>query len=189
MGEVGDNEAGDTVGATVGDTVGATVGDTGGDAVGATVGVEEEFHIVNPMTGAVVPAAARMLGLDLADAEPELRPGVVETATNVHSGLKSLRRDLVERRQGLADAAAALGLAVVTAGTVPDAGNRRGTVFPNERYEWMAEEYRRLVDEQQVCACQVHVSVADRRQDHPPDQPVAPDAARDVCQFAVLPGR
>jgi carboxylate-amine ligase len=35
-------------------------------------------------------------------------------------------------------------------------------VYPKPRYQWMYEEYRQLVVEQQVCACQVHVSVPDR---------------------------
>src|SRR5205823_6698839 len=38
----------------------------------------------------------------------------------------------------------------------------RSRVFPDRRYEWLAAEYRQLVDEQQVCACQVHVRVDDR---------------------------
>jgi carboxylate-amine ligase len=59
-------------------------------------------------------------------------------------------------------AAERIGLAVVAAGTVPEAGSRATRVYPNDRYEWMAEEYRKLVDEQQVCACQVQVGVADR---------------------------
>ena len=130
--------------------------------VGATVGVEEEFHIVDPGTGDLVPAARRVLRRDVGEAEPELQRSMVETASAVHAGLAGLRRDLVVRRRDLAEAAAAVGLAVATVGTVPTSGTRRGRVFPNLRYEWMAAEYRQLVDEQQVCACQVHVAVADR---------------------------
>lgn len=132
------------------------------DDVGATIGVEEEFHIVDPTTGAVVPEAGRVLQAGDTEAEPELHRGIVETATSVHTGLDDLRRDLVARRRELAGAADRVGLAVVTSGTVPDAGNRIDRVFPKPRYEWMAEEYRQLVHEQQVCACQVHVGVADR---------------------------
>jgi carboxylate-amine ligase len=129
---------------------------------GDTIGVEEEFHIVDPQTGALVPAAGRLLRKNEADAEPELQRTLVETASDVHTDLESLRRDLLSRRRDLAAAAADIGLAVVTAGTVPDSGSRPGRVFPDSRYEWMAAEYRQLVDEQQVCACQVHVGVDDR---------------------------
>ena len=98
--------------------------------VGATLGVEEEFHLLQPATGDLVPAARRVL-----------------------------RRDLLDRRRELAEATADIGLAVASVGTVPGSGTHRGRVFPDPRYEWMAAEYRQLVDEQQVCACQVHVSV------------------------------
>jgi carboxylate-amine ligase len=130
--------------------------------VGATVGVEEEFHLVHPATGDLVPAARRVLRRDETDAEPELQRSVVETATGVHASLDDLRRDLLARRRDLAEAATNVGLAVASVGTVPASGIRKGRVFPHPRYEWMASEYRQLVDEQQVCACQVHVSVDDR---------------------------
>src|SRR5205814_8845534 len=73
-----------------------------------------------------------------------------------------LGRDLRARRRELAEAAARIGLVVATVGTVPASGTGRSRVFPDRRYEWMASEYRRLVDQQQVCACQVHVRVDDR---------------------------
>jgi carboxylate-amine ligase len=128
--------------------------------VGDTVGVEEEFHVVSAENGEPMAAARRLLrGVD---AEPEMQRSMVETASDVHTGLSALRADLVARRRSLADAAAPLGLAVVASGTVPSAGSHPTRVYPNERYEWMAQEYRQLVDEQQVCACQVQVGVPDR---------------------------
>ena len=137
-------------------------GATGVGQVGATLGVEEEFHLLDPDTGDLVPAARRVLLRDPTDAGPELQRSTVETASGVHTGLADLRRDLLARRRELADAAASLGLAVASVGTVPASGTRRSRVFPDRRYEWLAAEYRQLVDEQQVCACQVHVRVDDR---------------------------
>jgi carboxylate-amine ligase len=144
---------------TVVDSAGGLAGNR---EVGTTVGVEEEFHLVDPATGDLVPAARRVLGRDPTDAGPELQRSTVETATGVHACLEGLRRDLLERRRELAAAAASVGLAVASVGTVPASGTRRSRVFPDRRYEWMASEYRHLVDEQQVCACQVHVRVDDR---------------------------
>jgi carboxylate-amine ligase len=129
---------------------------------GPTLGVEEEFHLVHPTSGDLVAAARRLVRRDETDAVPELQRSVVETATGVHASLDDLRWDLLARRRELAEAAANIGLAVASVGTVPASGTRRGRVFPDPRYEWMASEYRQLVDEQQVCACQVHVSVDDR---------------------------
>ena len=130
--------------------------------IDVTLGVEEEFHLLDPDTGDVAPASRQVLRGDATDAGPELQRGMVETATGIHTDLARLRADLLTRRRELAAAAARVGLAVATVGSVPASGNRRGQVFPDARYEWMAKEYRQLVDEQQVCACQVHVGVADR---------------------------
>jgi carboxylate-amine ligase len=127
---------------------------------GETVGVEEEFHVIDADTGDLEPAARRVLRG--ADAEPELHRSMVETASGVHTGLSALRADLVDKRRSLVQASGRLGLAVVAAGTVPGSGSRPSRVYPDERYERMAQEYRQLVDEQQVAACQVQVGVPDK---------------------------
>jgi carboxylate-amine ligase len=139
-----------------------TVFDATGGQVGTTIGVEEEFHVLDPATGDLVPAARRLLRRNQSDAGPELQRSTVETATGIHLELAELRRDLLTRRRELAEAAASIGLAVASVGTVPASGSGGSRIFPDRRYEWMAAEYRHLVDEQQVCACQVHVRVDDR---------------------------
>jgi carboxylate-amine ligase len=151
--------------------------------VGATLGVEEEFHLVDPETGDLVAGARRLLAAEAAQAaqaaqaaepeqaagaaqpaEAELRLSMIETASAVCTGLDELRRDLAQRRKSLASAANRAGLALAGCGTVPDSGTGRGAIFPHPRYQWMAEHYRRLVDEHQVCATQVQVGVPDRDQ-------------------------
>ncbi|MEV4508753.1 glutamate--cysteine ligase [Dactylosporangium sp. NPDC049525] len=129
-------------------------------SAGETIGVEEEFHVVDAETGDLEPAARRVLRG--ADAEPELHRSMVETATAVHTDLTGLRADLIEKRRSLVEAAGRLGLAVVAAGSVPGSGSGPSRVYPDERYERMAQEYRLLVDEQQVAACQVQVGVPDK---------------------------
>ncbi|GAA2630059.1 glutamate--cysteine ligase [Dactylosporangium fulvum] len=131
-------------------------------SVGDTIGVEEEFHVVNAETGELEAAARRVLRG--ADAEPELHRSMVETATAVQTDLSGLRADIIEKRRSLTAACDRLGLAPVAAGTVPDSGSGPSRVYPDERYERMAQEYRQLVDEQQVAACQVQVGVPDKDQ-------------------------
>jgi carboxylate-amine ligase len=55
-----------------------------------------------------------------------------------------------------------LGLQVVTAGTVPDAGVRAVGIYPDDRYRYLAQEYQQVAREQLVCACQVQVGVPNR---------------------------
>jgi carboxylate-amine ligase len=136
--------------------------------VGATVGVEEEFHLVDPDTGDLVAGARRLIAADPEAgqageaAEAELRLSMIETRSAVCRNIEDLRRDLAERRAKLSAVAGRAGLAIAGCGSVPDSGTGRGGVYPNPRYEWMAEHYRRLVDEHQVCATQVQVGVPDR---------------------------
>lgn len=133
--------------------------------IGATIGVEEEFHLVDPVTGELMSGARRLLGADpdaAHGAEAELRLSMIETASAVCHGIEELRSDLAGRRADLIAAAGAAGLTIAGSGTVPDSGTGRGAIYPNPRYEWMAGQYKRLVDEHQVCAMQVQVGVPDR---------------------------
>lgn len=132
-------------------------------AVGATVGVEEEFHILDPGSGRLTRVDARTLSDWDGEpvAEPELQLTMVETASAVCRTLAELRADLVRRRLALRDAVTELGLQVAAAGTVPDAGARAVGVYPSDRYRHMAQEYQQIAREQQVCACQVQVGVPD----------------------------
>jgi len=130
--------------------------------VGTTIGVEEEFHLVDPETGELVAGARRLLAADGNAGEAELRLSMIEAATAICADLEGLRRDLVHRRQELATAAGRAGVALAGCATVPDSGTGRADIFPNPRFEWMREHYRRLVEEHQVCATQVQVGVPDR---------------------------
>ncbi|WP_344083879.1 glutamate--cysteine ligase [Luedemannella helvata] len=134
---------------------------TASHAPGATMGVEEEFHIVDLETGQLR-ASARALLDSRADVEPELHRTMIETGTEVHHSLDELRADLIARRARLVTAAEGLGLGVAASGTVPGSGASVARVFPKARYQWIHEEYQQLVAEQQVCACQVQVGVPDR---------------------------
>jgi glutamate---cysteine ligase / carboxylate-amine ligase len=132
--------------------------------VGETIGVEEEFHVLDPDSGRLTPLDASALTdrRNRPVAEPELSRSAVETATDVCRTLDELRADLVRRRLDLRAAVEELGLEIVAAGTVPDAGARAVGIYPGDRYDYLAGEYQQIAQEQQVCACQVQVGVAGR---------------------------
>lgn len=127
-----------------------------------TMGVEEEFHVLDAATGELASAAPMLRNQPGASFSPELQGAMVETASRVHTDLAFLRRDLVARRRAVSTAAQRHGLELAACGTVPGSGLGVGSVYPSARYEWMADQYRQIVAEQQLCACQVHVGVADR---------------------------
>jgi len=131
------------------------------DGVGETIGVEEEFHVVDPVSGEFR-AGAKALLRALPDAEHELHHSMIETATEICDDLTDLRSDLVRRRGQLVAAGRAQGLAIAASGTLPNSGTWTSAVYPDERFDWLATEYGQVVAEHQLCACQVHVSVPDR---------------------------
>ncbi|WP_370447505.1 glutamate--cysteine ligase [Geodermatophilus sp. TF02-6] len=132
---------------------------------GATVGVEEEFHLVDPVTFALTPgptvAAAAIEGRAGAHVHPEIVTTQVETSTGVCTTLAELRAALLATRAEAAAAAARAGLAVLAASTHPFGSWREQRVTPAPRYEAMVARWAHLARQQDICGCHVHVGVPD----------------------------
>ncbi|WP_078969044.1 carboxylate-amine ligase [Streptomyces cyaneogriseus] len=127
------------------------------------IGAEEEFHVLDVESGRLVPHARAVLDrVHRPGFTTELQQSVVESNSGVHDTLDGLYRDLSVARRRLDAAASSLGLAVVAAGTVPLARIHPREVTADPRYRHMAEEYRKVADEQLICSAQVHVDVPDR---------------------------
>ncbi|WP_322752268.1 carboxylate--amine ligase/circularly permuted type 2 ATP-grasp protein [Frankia sp. Cas3] len=129
----------------------------------ATVGVEEEFHILDLASRQLVPRAGAILDRLPADRfAAELLKSVVETNSRPCTDLLDLRTDLVDLRRELAAVAEPLGLGPAAAGTVPLVDPDVLGISRDPRYEQMLAEYQLLAREQLICGAQVHVDVADR---------------------------
>ncbi|MER7486053.1 glutamate--cysteine ligase [Streptomyces sp. NPDC126497] len=127
------------------------------------IGAEEEFHVLDVESGRLVPRAGVLLGrLGESGFAGELQQSAVESNSQVHDTLDALFADLSGARRRLDAAASSLGLAVVAAGTVPLARVTSRDVTANPRFRRMADDYRRVADEQLICSAQVHVDVPDR---------------------------
>jgi carboxylate-amine ligase len=127
-----------------------------------TVGVEEEFHLVDLKTRRLTARAPELLG-ELSDSYvAELQRCVVEMNSSVVDTLDGLRADLQSHRQVLVDAAAKLGMGVVAAGAVPLSVPAEMQVTQTARYRQMLSDYQLLAREQLICGTQVHVGVGDR---------------------------
>ena len=130
-----------------------------------SVGVEEEFLVVDPVMGRPVPRAADLIGQveagpDGATVQPELSSAQVEAATGVCTTLGDLRKQLCSLRELLAVRARAAGVALQSAGVpVVDAA---APVTPGDRFERMVLTYGQVLGDYRCCACQVHVGVPDR---------------------------
>jgi carboxylate-amine ligase len=134
-------------------------------AAGAiTLGVEEEFVLLDPSTGDTVPAGAdlvRMLGGE-PGVQQELMQFQVETGTRVCSGLDDLGREVVRLRRLAAAAAANLGCRLVASGVAPYRTPGLAALTCQPRYQELARRYGPVVADAGTCACHVHVGVPSR---------------------------
>ncbi|MFL6143780.1 MAG: glutamate--cysteine ligase [Labedaea sp.] len=131
--------------------------------MGLSVGVEEEFLLIDP-AGRPVPAAAAVI--EAADGSGvrlygELTTAQVETNSAVCHGMRQLRSELFGLRSVAAAAASRAGARLVAAGTLI-AGEPTLALSDTPRYRRMAQRYGRLVDEQSICGCHVHIGLPDR---------------------------
>jgi carboxylate-amine ligase len=136
---------------------------------GLTVGVEEEFLLVDAVSRRTVPGAAEVLarvaeparGMIGISFHAELLGTQVEATTGICTEPATLRRDLWDARLRLAVAARAEGLRLMASGT-PVLAGRPPPVTANLRFIRIAEMYAGVAADYQVCGCHVHVGVEDR---------------------------
>jgi glutamate---cysteine ligase / carboxylate-amine ligase len=127
-----------------------------------TLGVEEEFHLVDLQTRRLTARAPELLSKLSDDYVAELQSCVVELNSRVVDTLHGLHEELVHQRRLLVDAAYALDVGVVAAGSTPLSVPAEMQVTRTLRYRQILAEYQLLAREQLICGTQVHVGVADR---------------------------
>ncbi len=130
-----------------------------------TIGVEEEFLLVDPETRRLVPRAdevvadARAAGG--AKVEHELQLVQVEADTAVCRTLSELRAQLGGLRRTLAAAAERAGCRLASAGSHPFSPCDDSRVTPKPAYLRLERDYQLVTREQLVCGCHVHVGILD----------------------------
>ncbi|MDT7788518.1 MAG: glutamate---cysteine ligase / carboxylate-amine ligase [Pseudonocardiales bacterium] len=131
-----------------------------------TVGVEQEFLLVDPESRRPVALAPRVREISRApgdlDVQGELTPFQIEIATGVTSSFEELSDQVRRARQVLVEAADEAGCRLVATGMPPigKAGPPPGTDDP--RYHQIEYSHRRLVIGQGACGLHVHVGVENK---------------------------
>jgi glutamate---cysteine ligase / carboxylate-amine ligase len=132
---------------------------------GPTLGVEEEFLLLDPHTGENVPLAGKVLGAlpesVRGQSRLEFRHSMVEMVTPVCTGLAELRGHLVDLRRAAAAAATDAGARLVAVGATPVAEPCREPT-DNPRFREIARHYGPIAADPAVCGCHVHVGVPNR---------------------------
>ena len=129
-----------------------------------TLGVEEEFLLVDPSTGAPVAlnrAVAERAARDGVELQLELTSCQVETASSVVENTSDLRDELLRLRTVAAGAAEAAGAQLLAVGLPPTLPSQF-PVTDTPRYRDIGERFGMIAHEQGICGCHVHVAVPDR---------------------------
>lgn len=131
-----------------------------------TIGVEEEYQIIDaatrelrPAQQSMLPAAQRAVGDDV---QPELYLSQIEVASPVCSNLAAARAQLVRLRRAVLESAAATGGRIATAGTHPFSRWQEQPITPKDRYLGIAQDYQQLARENVIFGCHVHVGLEDK---------------------------
>ena len=131
-----------------------------------TIGVEEEYQIINPVTRElrsrvehVLPKAQKVLGEEV---QPEAQRSQIEIGTPICRTLADVRSELVRLRHEVIAAAQKDGNQIAAAGTHPFSHWDEQQLTPKERYQGLMRDYQQLTRELVIFGCHVHVGISDR---------------------------
>ncbi len=130
-----------------------------------TVGVEEEFQIVDPTTWELRSHVSELLASSAPafgdHIKREMHQSIVEVGTKICGSIEELAGEIIRTRRDLADAAERVGLRIAAAGTHPFSNWMDQVISPGERYENIVEELQQLARSLLIFGLHVHVAVPD----------------------------
>ncbi len=131
-----------------------------------TLGVEEEFQIIDPDTRELRSHVQELLEegkLILKErVKPEMHTSVIEVGTGICKDISEVRRDVIELRTEIISLAQKSGMRVASAGTHPFSNWEDQTIYPDPRYASIVEELQLLARSNLIFGMHVHVGIADR---------------------------
>jgi glutamate---cysteine ligase / carboxylate-amine ligase len=136
-----------------------------------TLGIEEEFQIVDPQTRELrshvsefLDEGKMILGEQI---KPEMIQSQIEVGTGVCKNIQEARADITRLRGIISSLAQKSGLKIVAASTHPISRWQDQKIFDDERYELLIEELQTVARSLLIFGLHVHVGIADReRQIH-----------------------
>lgn len=131
-----------------------------------TLGVEEEYQIVDPETRELRSYISRLLedgkSVLRERVRMEMHQSVVEVGTDVCKSVAEVRRELVEMRTELDRIARRGGLRIVAASTHPFSDWKTQEISPNQRYYTIVEDLQDVARANLIFGLHVHVGVKDK---------------------------
>ena len=132
-----------------------------------TIGVEEEFQIIDPQTLELRSHVVQLLSEashGLGDqVKQEMHQSIIETGTRICENVGELRLEIRRTRGELVAAAERTGLQVAAAGTHPFSSWIDQVISPGERYQNIIEEMGQLARSLLIFGMHVHVAMPDKQ--------------------------
>jgi carboxylate-amine ligase len=135
------------------------------DETALTIGIEEEFQIVDGQgeLRAHIDAIVEAAGPTLSDTiKPEMVQSVVEVGTKICADVDEARAEIVRLRNTLVDILARSDLRLASAGTHPFSRWQDQLVTEKDRYKQLEEEMQDVVRELLIFGLHVHIGIPDR---------------------------
>jgi carboxylate-amine ligase len=130
-----------------------------------TIGVEEEFQIIDPASGELRSHVSQLMAASSPEVgeqiKPELHQSIVEMGTKICNDVHELRPEIFRMRGELVRAADRAGLHVAAAGTHPFSSWIDQVISPGERYNNIVEELQQLARSLLIFGIHVHVAMPD----------------------------
>ena len=132
-----------------------------------TVGIEEEYQIIDPETRELTSYITQFLEGDHSvlrhkTIKPELHQSSVEIGTKVCDSVQDARADLVDLRCQVDEMARSEGMCIAAAGSHPFSVWQTQEITPFERYQGLLEDLQELARQTLIFGMHVHVGIEDQ---------------------------
>lgn len=130
-----------------------------------TLGIEEEFQIVDPHTrelkshvSEILDEGKMLLGEKI---KPEMIQSMIEVGTGVCANIQEAREDITKLRCIISSLARKKGMEIVAASTHPFSKWSEQTIFEADRYKLLVDELQMVARSLLIFGVHVHVGIAD----------------------------
>jgi carboxylate-amine ligase len=131
-----------------------------------TLGIEEEFAIIDPETRELRSHIQEILESGKVilkeQIKPEMHQSVVELGTEICQSIVDARAHVIELRSRLAELAGRSGLKIASVGTHPFSHWRDQLITQGERYHEIVKDMQQLARANLIFGLHVHVGIPDR---------------------------
>lgn len=130
-----------------------------------TLGIEEEFQIVDPQTRELKSHVSEILedGVLLLGekVKPEMIQSMIEVGTGVCANIQEAREDITKLRCIISSLARKKGMEIVAASTHPFSKWSEQTIYEHDRYKLLVDELQMVARSLLIFGVHVHVAVHD----------------------------